>query len=83
MLSHVKKVNWQDWVFAVGEVVFLVGLVPTVLADEKPSIWTSFPTALMLYAFMVVQYSYRNWVTFTLGAVTATLWLILGFQGLS
>lgn len=78
----VKKFNWQDWVFAIGEVVFLVGLVPTVLQDAKPSIWTSLPTAVMLYAFMAVQISYKNWLTVGLGFITATLWLIIGVQSL-
>jgi hypothetical protein len=82
MIERIKKVNWQDWVFAVGEVVFLVGLIPTVIAADKPSVWTSFPTAIMLFAFMVVQYSYKNWITFTLTFITASLWVTLGIQAL-
>lgn len=77
-----KRFNWQDWVFAVGEVVFLIGLLPTVFADEKPAPLTSFPTAAMLYAFVVVQYSYRNWMTLVLSLVTASLWVVLGVQAL-
>jgi hypothetical protein len=72
--------KWQDKVFSVGEIVFLTGLVPSLLSSHKPAALTSFATAVMLYAFMTVHASYKLWVTFTLTFITASIWAALGFQ---
>jgi hypothetical protein len=72
--------KWQDKVFSVGEIVFLTGLVPSLLSSHKPAALTSFATAIMLYAFMTVHASYKLWVTFTLTFITASIWAALGVQ---
>lgn len=72
--------KWQDKVFSMGEIVFLTGLIPSLLSDHKPAALTSFATAIMLYGFMTVHASYKLWVTFTLTFITATIWLALGIQ---
>ena len=79
-LAHYKDMKWQDKVFSVGEIVFLTGLIPSLLTDQKPAATTSIATAIMLYAFLFVHASYGLWVTFTLTAFTATVWLALGVQ---
>lgn len=79
-LTHYKAMKWQDKVFSVGEIVFLTGLIPSLLTDQKPAATTSLATAIMLYGFMFVHASYGLWVTFTLTAITATIWLALGIQ---
>lgn len=75
--------KWQDLVFFVGEVVFLVGLVPSIINDNPPDPWTSFPTAFMLFTFMLVHASFKLWFTFSLTWITAMLWVVLGIQGLT
>lgn len=79
-LAHFERMKWQDKVFALGEVVFLTGLIPSLLTNNKPAALTSFATAAMLYAFLFVHASYGLWVTFTLCIITATIWLALGLQ---
>lgn len=79
-IQHFEAMKWQDKVFSLGEVVFLTGLIPSLLSDHKPAALTSFATAIMLYAFMTVHASYGLWVTFSLTAITATIWLALGLQ---
>lgn len=69
---------WQDVTFAVGEVVFLVALVPLLWTHTQVPLYTGLSTALMLYAFGVCQFSYQNWITLVLGVTTATIWLLLG-----
>lgn len=69
---------WQDVIFAVGEVVFLVALVPLLWTSTHVPAYTGFSTAAMLYLFGLCQYSYRNWITLGLGLTTATIWLLLG-----
>lgn len=79
-IQHFEAMKWQDKVFSIGEIVFLTGLIPSLLSDHKPAATTSLATAVMLYAFLFVHASYGLWVTFTLTAVTATIWLALGIQ---
>lgn len=70
---------WQDVIFAIGEIVFLVSLVPLVTTDSNVPALTGLATAFMLYAFTAAHVSYRNWITVVLSLVTATLWLLIGF----
>lgn len=76
------KWKWQDAVFATGEIVFLVSTWPMVVGDEKAPPETAFPTTFMLYCFCLVHLSFKLWVTLSLTALTATLWLIIGLQQL-
>lgn len=69
---------WQDVVFAVGEVVFLVALVPLLWTRTQVPVYTGLSTGLMLYLFGLCQLSYRNWMTLVLGLTTATIWVLLG-----
>jgi hypothetical protein len=82
-IEHFEAMKWQDKVFATGEVVFLTGLFPSLLSADKPAAATSFTTAFMLYCFLFVHASYGLWVTFTLAAITATIWLTLGIQAVT
>lgn len=74
------KTKWQDALLASGSLVFIVGLLPSVLGDHKPDATTSLSTALTLLAYLSVHVSYRLWATFSLTLVTASLWLTLFFQ---
>jgi hypothetical protein len=80
-IQHFEEMKWQDKVFATGEIVFLVSLFPTLFSSDKPSPITAFATAFMLYCFLLVHRSYGLWVTFTLAAITASIWFAIGVQG--
>lgn len=69
---------WQDIVFAVGEVVFLIALVPLLWEHSRIPLYTGLSTGIMLYLFGLCQFSYRNWITLALGLTTATIWVLLG-----
>lgn len=69
---------WQDLTFAVGEVVFLIALVPVLWAHTRIPVYTGLSTGFMLYLFCAVQFSYKNWITLTLSWITATIWIMLG-----
>lgn len=67
--------KWQDVVFSAGSLVFLVSLVPTLIGTKQPSLWTSIPTALVLWVFGVtystLQFHFSAIVTFA----SASLWV--------
>jgi len=75
-----SKRPWQDKVFAAGEIVFLVSLLPSVFGPDKPAALTSLATALMLCGFLFVHASYKLWMAFSLCCVTIALWFTLFFQ---
>lgn len=74
------RTSWQDAVFAVGEIVFMVGLLPALFSTHKPPWFTSVVTGLMLCSFVAVQISYRNWWTTVLTSATALVWFALAVQ---
>lgn len=69
---------WQDLTFAVGEIVFLVALVPLLFTDSHIPAYTGLSTGFMLLLFGICQLSYRNWITLVLGLTTAVIWILLG-----
>lgn len=69
---------WQDLIFAVGEIVFLITLVPLLFRDTNVPLLSGLGTAFMLYTFVLAHISYRNWITVSLTGVTATLWILIG-----
>lgn len=69
---------WQDWLFAIAGVVFIIGLVPMLLAGTPVPLFTGLSTAAMLYAFAAAHVSYGNWMSVTTETTTATIWLLLG-----
>jgi hypothetical protein len=73
---------WQDLVFSVAEVVFLVALVPMLFNPAvHVTLLAGAATGLMLYVLMLCQISYANWIASFMTFVTATVWVILGFGG--
>lgn len=69
---------WQDWLFSVAGVVFIVGLVPMLLSGADVPMFTGLSTATMLYCFAAAHVSYRNWMSVCTEMTTATIWLLLG-----
>jgi hypothetical protein len=72
--------NWQDLVFMAGNVLFSVSLLPSIFSKDKPSIWTSLPTALMLTAFCVALFTLDLVKGAAAQAFTALAWWILFLQ---
>jgi hypothetical protein len=72
--------KWQDVIFAAGEIVFMLSLLPSVFSEQKPAPLTSIATALMLCLFLFVHASYKLWMAFTLCTATIALWFVLFLQ---
>lgn len=69
---------WQDWLFAVAGCVFIIGLVPMLVAGTDVPLFTGASTAAMLYAFALAHISYGNWMSVATEVTTGTIWLLLG-----
>ena len=74
------ETSWQDIVLLIGNLVFFLALVPSIVSLDKPSKWTSLPTAFVLSVFGVTYYSLGlNFAAFMV-SVSAIAWWILFFQ---
>lgn len=82
MVKWLRKETWQDLIFGLGQLVFMAGLLPSVLGHQKPDPITSLLTAVMLCLFLMVYVSYRLWIAFSLTTMTIGLWVVLLFQAL-
>lgn len=80
LLARVAWMKWQDIVFSVGELVFMFGLIASLVSSDKPAVITSLTTGGMLVTYLAVHRSFKLWVTFTLTLITATMWFILAAQ---
>lgn len=75
-----KRLKWQDAIFAIGEVFFIIGLLPSVLTGDKPAALTSLITSIVLMTFLAVYASYRLWLSFIFSLGAIGLWFTLFFQ---
>ena len=71
---------WQDWVFAAGNVFFIVSLLPSLCSKNKPHFWTSLPTAGILYIFAYTALSLDQVINCWVTCCSATMWLVLALQ---
>jgi hypothetical protein len=72
--------DWQDIVFGLGSIIFIVSLLPTIFSDHKPSLWTSVPTSLTQFAFAITYLSIDYEFAFVTTFASATLWDIIAIQ---
>jgi hypothetical protein len=71
---------WQDIILGLGSIVFCLALIPTIFSKNKPSLWTSVPTCMTLFAFVIVYYSLDLYFAVATTFASATLWDIIALQ---
>ena len=45
--------NWQETILTLGQIIFIVALVPSILSKDKPQIWTSIITGLVALSISI------------------------------
>jgi hypothetical protein len=73
-----KKI--ADQVFAIGSTLMIFFLLPTVFGDNKPEVWTSLPTAVVLTVFAYTYATLNLWRAASMTLLTSILWYDLAFQ---
>ena len=72
---------WQDYIFAIGSIFFIIAIIPTLRSKtEKPKRISCAITAFWLWAFLAVYISFGLWFSFSLGLVSASAWTVLALQ---
>lgn len=73
--------SWQDAVLAAGQVVFILALLPALLAArEKPPRSSCLVTAVTLFVCSFALGTLELWWSWGAMAVTGGCWLALYFQ---
>jgi len=68
---------WQDWVFAIGSVGFIVSLIPVFLTKSYPTSVTSIATSAILATFAWTQHSLNLDYAAATSAVLSFTWLMI------
>lgn len=71
---------WQDFVYAVGNVIFALALIPSIRSNDKPAIYTSGITATTLIVFSVTAITLELYLTAFVTVVGALMWTVLVYQ---
>lgn len=71
---------WQDWIAAAANLVFVVGLIPSIIGPNKPDVVTSLLTGAALCGILATNVSKRWWMASVLCAANITGWFILAVQ---
>ncbi len=73
--------SWQDLVFSIGGVCFLVANMGAILSPtQKPPRLSCAITAICLWAFVVTYASLGLWFSVAVGILSASGWTVLIFQ---
>lgn len=57
-----------------------LALLPSILSNDKPALWTSIIMVAVLYVFSLTYISLELWFAAATTALTATLWVVLAVQ---
>jgi len=72
--------HWQDVVLTIGQVIFIVALVPSILSKDKPALQTSLMTAAVALSIAVVYVTLAIPFAAISAALNGSLWLVLAVQ---
>ncbi len=71
---------WQDVVYAVGQWVFIVALIPSILSKDKPALTSSLLTGLVLLVYAFTLASLNLWISTISTLATSVAWFVLALQ---
>lgn len=79
-MPYTKTMKWQETVLALGQIIFIVALLPSVFSQDKPEIWTSIITGAVALSIAVTYLT----MNIPFAAVSAffnfVFWTILALQ---
>lgn len=72
--------QWQDLVISIGQLIFVISLLPPILSKDKPALLTSLITSVVLYLFALVYITLSLYFAAIAVAMTAIGWSVLTYQ---
>jgi threonine/homoserine/homoserine lactone efflux protein len=70
----------QDLIISIGQIIFIVALLPTIFNKDKPPIKTSLPTGIILIIIAINFLSLTLYYSFITSGINGIEWLILTYQ---
>ena len=71
---------WQDKVISACQFLFLVALIPSIISEEKPALWSCILTALLLTVIAFTQWTLHLYFSMVSGISIASGWWVLTYQ---
>lgn len=75
-----KIMHWQQTILALGQIVFIVALLPSVFSSDKPEIWTSIITGTVALSIAITYTTMSLPVAAISAFFNFVFWSILAFQ---
>lgn len=72
--------HWQQTVLALGQIVFIVALLPSVFSRDKPEIWTSIITGAVALSIAITYVTMSLPVAAISAFFNFVFWSVLAFQ---
>lgn len=72
--------HWQDIVLTIGQIIFIIALVPSILSPDKPALQTSVVTAAVALSIAAVYVTLSIPFAAISAALNGVLWLVLAVQ---
>lgn len=71
---------WQDTVIAICQFLFVGSMIPTIRGDDKPALFTSLSSAIIVSVITFSLITLEMWLTAISAAMIMVAWSILAFQ---
>ena len=69
--------HWQDAILTVGQIIFIIALIPSILSKNKPAQATSFLTGSVALSIAFVYVTLSLWFAAATAGINAVFWYIL------
>jgi len=71
---------WQDVVITIGQTIFAVALIPSIIGKDKPALTSSLVTGTFLIIFAFTFATLSLWLAVISSTINGVLWFILAYQ---
>jgi hypothetical protein len=72
--------TWQSVVLAVGQILFIVALLPSILTKDKPEIWTAIMTGAVALSISITYFTLHIELAAWMAFLNFVAWGILAVQ---
>lgn len=72
--------HWQQTVLALGQIIFIIALLPSVFTKDKPEIWTSIITGTVALSIAITYITMSLPVAAISAFFNFVFWSILAYQ---
>lgn len=80
LLGRLSGRSWQDWTFAVGNLVLSAGLVPALFDAQKPPVSTAATIVPVLCLFAVAEWTLKLKLSTAATLAQIAMWAALAGQ---